>query len=199
VSAIRRLWPHSKIILVYSQASQADLWKLLATEINGCVPLFASDTLIGTLNTIATQYVRVMIALASKTPGIPTPQREGIRQVDIQPSTLQSRCVENEAMPNGTRRERPNLSQREIRVLNGLVKGHANKVIARTCDLTEAAVKVHIKSILRKIRLGNRTQAAVWALENGYPTSDSSEASVETDLGSNRRSQHPGGHQIGAL
>ena len=53
------------------------------------------------------------------------------------------------------------------KILDGLVKGHANKVIARTCDITEATVKVHMKSILRKIRVTNRTQAAIWALENG--------------------------------
>jgi two-component system nitrate/nitrite response regulator NarL len=41
-------------------------------------------------------------------------------------------------------------------------------VIARTCDIAEATVKVHMKSILRKIRVENRTQAAIWAMENGY-------------------------------
>ena len=60
--------------------------------------------------------------------------------------------------------------------MNGLVKGHANKVIARTCDIAEATVKVHMKSILRKIRVGNRTQAAIWALERGYTTADSTAA-----------------------
>jgi two-component system nitrate/nitrite response regulator NarL len=65
----------------------------------------------------------------------------------------------------------PQLSARELQVLNGLVKGHANKVIARTCDITESTVKVHIKSILRKIRLANRTQAAIWAVGNGYTES----------------------------
>jgi two-component system nitrate/nitrite response regulator NarL len=61
----------------------------------------------------------------------------------------------------------PRLSTREWQILSGLVKGHANKVIARDCNITEATVKVHMKSILRKIRVDNRTQAAVWALENG--------------------------------
>jgi two-component system nitrate/nitrite response regulator NarL len=53
-------------------------------------------------------------------------------------------------------------------MLEGLVKGHPNKVIARTCDIAEATVKVHIKAILRKIRVENRTQAAIWAMSNGY-------------------------------
>jgi Bacterial regulatory proteins, luxR family len=50
------------------------------------------------------------------------------------------------------------------------VKGHANKVIGRTCDVSEATVKVHMKSILRKIGAGNRTQAAIWAREHGQAT-----------------------------
>ena len=60
------------------------------------------------------------------------------------------------------------LSERETQILKDLVKGHSNKRIARTCAVTEATVKVHMKSILRKIRVENRTQAAVWALEHGY-------------------------------
>ena len=44
--------------------------------------------------------------------------------------------------------------------------GEANKVIARKLDITEATIKVHVKSILRKIGAANRTQAAMWANEN---------------------------------
>jgi two-component system nitrate/nitrite response regulator NarL len=40
-------------------------------------------------------------------------------------------------------------------------------VIARKIDITEATVKVHVKAILRKIRVHNRTQAAIWAMNNG--------------------------------
>jgi two-component system, NarL family, nitrate/nitrite response regulator NarL len=44
--------------------------------------------------------------------------------------------------------------------------GEANKVIARKLEITEATIKVHVKSILRKIGAANRTQAAMWANEN---------------------------------
>jgi two-component system nitrate/nitrite response regulator NarL len=54
------------------------------------------------------------------------------------------------------------LSSRELMVLQLVAEGMANKMIARRLDLTEATVKVHIKSILRKLGLANRTQAAVW-------------------------------------
>ena len=65
-------------------------------------------------------------------------------------------------------RVRHGLSEREEQILKGLVKGLSNKIIARKLDIAEATVKVHMKSILRKIRVANRTQAAVWALERGY-------------------------------
>jgi two-component system nitrate/nitrite response regulator NarL len=51
--------------------------------------------------------------------------------------------------------------------LNRLIEGDSNKVIARKIDIAEATVKVHIKAILRKIHVQNRTQAAIWAMSNG--------------------------------
>jgi two-component system nitrate/nitrite response regulator NarL len=62
---------------------------------------------------------------------------------------------------------RPRLSVRERCILNCLVEGHPNKVIARKIDIAEATVKVHVKAILRKIHVHNRTQAAIWAMSNG--------------------------------
>jgi two-component system nitrate/nitrite response regulator NarL len=61
----------------------------------------------------------------------------------------------------------PRLSPREKSILLCLVEGDSNKVIARKIDITEATVKVHVKAILRKIRVHNRTQAAIWAMNHG--------------------------------
>lgn len=60
------------------------------------------------------------------------------------------------------------LSAREIEILSCLAHGHANKRIARELNITEATVKVHVKAILRKLHLTNRTQAAIWAVQNGF-------------------------------
>jgi two-component system nitrate/nitrite response regulator NarL len=59
-------------------------------------------------------------------------------------------------------------SPREKEILRHLLSGHSNKMIARRLGITEATVKVHLKGLLRKIRAANRTQAAIWALNNGY-------------------------------
>jgi two-component system nitrate/nitrite response regulator NarL len=58
-------------------------------------------------------------------------------------------------------------SIRETEILGHLINGCSNKIIARHLGITEATVKVHLKGILRKIRVSNRTQAAIWALNNG--------------------------------
>ncbi len=62
------------------------------------------------------------------------------------------------------------LSEREAQILRCLVEGAPNKRIARDLAITEATVKVHIKGLLRKLRVNNRTQAAVWGLSNPYAT-----------------------------
>jgi two-component system nitrate/nitrite response regulator NarL len=55
------------------------------------------------------------------------------------------------------------LSRRELVILRTLTEGASNKLIARKLVITESTVKVHMKAILRKLRLQNRTQAAIWA------------------------------------
>lgn len=59
------------------------------------------------------------------------------------------------------------LSEREHEILSCLANGDTNKCIARKLDITESTVKVHLKAILRKLGLCNRTQAAIWAVRNG--------------------------------
>jgi two-component system, NarL family, nitrate/nitrite response regulator NarL len=58
------------------------------------------------------------------------------------------------------------LSLQEKEMLSHVLEGHPNKVIARHLGVTEAAAKVHLESLLRKINVDNRTQATVWALAN---------------------------------
>jgi two-component system nitrate/nitrite response regulator NarL len=60
----------------------------------------------------------------------------------------------------------PQLSPREKSILRCLIEGDSNKCIARKIDIAEATVKVHVKAILRKIRVQNRTQAAIWGMNN---------------------------------
>ena len=76
------------------------------------------------------------------------------------------------AMP-GTPR---GLSEREMQILRHLLKGDSNKMIANRLGITEATVKVHLKTVLRKIGAANRTQAAIWALNHGFDRDNASHA-----------------------
>jgi two-component system nitrate/nitrite response regulator NarL len=67
--------------------------------------------------------------------------------------------------------EQYNLTAREMDILHLLVAGEPNKVIARRLSITEATVKVHLRSLLKKINAANRTQAAIWALHHGFANS----------------------------
>ena len=60
------------------------------------------------------------------------------------------------------------LSPREQEILQALVTGASNKMIAIKLGIMEATVKVHLKTLLRKIDVNNRTQAAIWAMNNGF-------------------------------
>lgn len=60
------------------------------------------------------------------------------------------------------------LSSREKEVLVGLSKGQANKEIARDLDLREVTVKLHVKTLSKKLNARNRTHAAMIAKESGF-------------------------------
>jgi two-component system nitrate/nitrite response regulator NarL len=59
------------------------------------------------------------------------------------------------------------LTKRELEVLKGLVEGQSNKEIARNLDLQEVTVKLHVKTLCRKIAARNRTSAAMIAKDAG--------------------------------
>ena len=58
------------------------------------------------------------------------------------------------------------LSPRELDVLKALAKGRTNRQIARTLSVTEETVKSHVSSILAKLGLSDRTQAAIYGLQH---------------------------------
>ena len=203
--SIRKMWSDSKIVLLFEYASLADFQKLLTSEIDGCVPLFVSpETLIRTLDLVMIEGARVMVTAGTRPPSIQPAQTEDSSRPEVLVDEPPSGSTEHKALPitmvtmrralpavnysssshlNGhdgqrvpTLGNRPRLSEREAQILDGLVKGYANKMIARSCDITEATVKVHMKSILRKIQVANRTQAAVWALEHGHSVDETTKS-----------------------
>lgn len=168
----RGLWPEAKVVLLFERASLGDFQKVLASDIDGCIPVSASpDTLVETLQRIIAADLRIFVmktepcsSMSSETTneevvetGLPSHGRAGGHAVKEGVGD----CSTSPRLSCG-------LSQREEEILKCVVRGHSNKMIARSCGVTDATIKVHMKSILRKIRVANRTQAAIWALERGY-------------------------------
>jgi DNA-binding NarL/FixJ family response regulator len=59
------------------------------------------------------------------------------------------------------------LTPREVQVLNELAKGLANKEIADVLNISEHTTKDHLKSILGKLRVADRTEAVTAGLQRG--------------------------------
>lgn len=59
-----------------------------------------------------------------------------------------------------------NLTRRELDILRALAQGLSNKMIARRLDISEGTVKVHVRNLLKKLRLKSRVEAAVWAVRH---------------------------------
>ncbi|MDP7015603.1 MAG: response regulator transcription factor [Pirellulaceae bacterium] len=71
----------------------------------------------------------------------------------------------------GKRREQNDtqtpLTNRELQVLRHVALGLSNREIGRSLTISVETVKEHVQNILRKIDVGDRTQAAVWAVRRG--------------------------------
>jgi len=60
------------------------------------------------------------------------------------------------------------LSQREIEILQAVSEGKSNKEIAEKLFISEKTVKAHLRSIFRKLDVGDRTQAVAYAMRKGW-------------------------------
>jgi NarL family two-component system response regulator LiaR len=64
------------------------------------------------------------------------------------------------------------LTEREVQVLQLIVRGLSNQQIGDRLAISEATVRTHVSNILSKLHLASRTQAALYALQQGWATLD---------------------------
>jgi LuxR family maltose regulon positive regulatory protein len=62
---------------------------------------------------------------------------------------------------------RPELTKREIQVLELIAQGHQNKEMAHAMKIAEETAKIHVKHIFNKLGVQNRTQAVATAIHSG--------------------------------
>jgi DNA-binding NarL/FixJ family response regulator len=142
---IRAVAPKTKIVMFTSHKSEQDIFSALAAGANGyCVKDTSDDRL---LNAIESVYA-------------------GDFWLD---STIAAKVVRALPMPSQVHPADAGdqLSDRELEVLNLIVDGLSNQQIAQKLFITQDTVKTHIKRILEKLAVSDRTQAAVKALRQG--------------------------------
>jgi NarL family two-component system response regulator LiaR len=64
------------------------------------------------------------------------------------------------------------LTEREVEVLQLIVRGLGNQSISERLSISEATVRTHVSNILGKLHLASRTQAALYALQQGWASLD---------------------------
>jgi two-component system nitrate/nitrite response regulator NarL len=155
IRRLRSLMTDAKVVLVLESDGPIDLQPTLALRPDGCIfNLGSRDTLIKVLE-LASWDQRVFVVAKSAT----TAKDDG-ELADLAGSLPPRDFSQFGKCARG-------LSSREKEILTYLSQGKSNKAIARLCKISEATVKVHLKTILRKTNTQNRTQAAVWAIEHG--------------------------------
>lgn len=81
-----------------------------------------------------------------------------------------ARVVQGDTMEADNDSPFSKLTPRENEILSHLAEGQSNKVIARNLGISDGTVKLHVKSILRKLGVHSRVEAAVIAVEEGLRT-----------------------------
>ena len=96
---------------------------------------------------------------------------DGVRQGEapisgVMAAKILQEFTESDTTPVPDENTEP-LTEREIEVLQEVTTGASNKTISARLNITEHTVKIHLRSILQKLQLQNRVQAAVYAVREG--------------------------------
>jgi DNA-binding NarL/FixJ family response regulator len=76
------------------------------------------------------------------------------------------------------------LSERELEVLSRLARGESNRRIAERMFISVHTVRAHVRSLMQKLHVQNRVQAATYALKHGLVQSTAIETPLRPDAGS---------------
>ena len=142
IGAIRKEAPEAQIVMLTVSEDADDLFKALRNGASGYL-----------LKNIDSEFLVAAIRRAADGDSVVSPEMTGklIEQV---------RAAAKPA-PEDV------LSAREREILAHLARGLSNKELARTLEVAESTVKIHVQHILRKLNLASRVQAAIWAVEHG--------------------------------
>lgn len=146
IAPVRDHFPRAKIVLLTSHFDFQKLRSAFQAGVSGyLVKEISSERLIGALRLVAMGEKVFPSQLADELTG------QNFDQQDVSSVTIDD----------------AHLSAREVEILRCLIMGLPNKEISRKLSISEATVKVHVKAVLRKLNVSNRTQAAIWGTSHG--------------------------------
>lgn len=141
---LRATYPDLRIVVLANELSLSDMARLLRAGADGYL-----------VNELSDEAFSLSLLLV-------------VKGEKVLPSTLASMLANDCNAGNGALiKGQKNLTEREKQILQCLLNAYSNKHIARALNISEGTVKVHLKSLMKKISAGNRTQAALWARNNG--------------------------------
>ena len=155
VNRLKTRWPFARTVLLSDHWDPAAVTHAFQAGLDGlCPTAMRQDALILALE---------LVVLGERF----IPAEVGLALLNAQPRGYEAGFgVSAAAVPANDGLGGKSLSGREAQILHLITQGAANKVIARELGLAEATVKVHVKAILRKVKVSNRTQAAMWAQQH---------------------------------
>jgi len=164
---LRQQHPDSKVLVLSDTFNLADVVAALRAGANGyLMDTLTSDVLVKSLDLVmlgetvlTSEFAQAVSDTRSKAAEIAVFPTAPAAMLPLEDADLQWDHHLEHAVAH-------HLSSRETAILVRLIQGDSNKHIARGIGVAEATVKTHIKAILRKIRVKNRTQAAMWAYTN---------------------------------
>ncbi len=142
--AIRKLRPETQVIVVTSHHQDEYIFPAVRA---GAISYLLKDVEPDELAAAIRKAAQGEAVLDSRVASRIIQELQGIRKEDVNPFT--------------------ELSEREFEVLRLVAAGKSNAEIAEALVLGESTIKTHISSILRKLHLDDRTQAAVYAWQQG--------------------------------
>lgn len=149
VSQIIEESPQTRVVMLTVSEDAEDLVECLRAGAAGYL-----------LKNIETDYLVNAIQSAARGESVMSPQMTGKLVSELRAQPKATAVTES-----GSGSETLTPREREIIIL--LAKGASNKEVARTLDVAESTVKIHVQSILKKLKLSSRVQAAVYAVEHG--------------------------------
>ena len=142
IGAIRKEAPEAQIVMLTVSEDADDLFKALRNGASGYL-----------LKNIDSEFLVAAIRRAADGDSVVSPEMTGKLVEQVRAAAKPT--------PEDV------LSAREREILAHLARGLSNKEIARTLEVAESTVKIHVQHILRKLNLASRVQAAIWAVEHG--------------------------------